>query len=102
MRSSSYPPRSCPAGLIGSTLSWRYLREELAMHIEFQYLLGAALLAAILLSVGALAGFCVGQRVAAASSQPVKAAPTPTRILAFDLDRCLADGHDIARQSASL
>lgn len=67
------------------------------------HLLGAMLVSAVLLSLGALAGFFVGQRIS--FSQPVAVVPQPPaagQILAIELDRCVSGGHDLAKQSAAL
>jgi hypothetical protein len=72
------------------------------MPAELQYLLAMALISVTLISVGALAGLYVGQRLAESKQIPPPPEPIRVRNLAIGLDRCLTGGHDIARQSAAL
>lgn len=69
---------------------------------ELSYLLGAALLSALLLSLGALAGFWAGQRILVRRQPATTTTPIVSQMLAFDLDRCLTGGFDVAKQTATL
>jgi hypothetical protein len=72
------------------------------MPAELQYVLAMALISVTLISVGALAGLYVGQRLAESKQPLPPPKPVAVRSLAIGLDRCLTEGHDVARQTAAL